>query len=170
MEFEFVILRLVHLLAGTFWVGTAVFTAAYLLPALGEAGPAAGAVMAGLQKRRMMVVLPIAAALTLLAGIRLLWLVSGGFNAAYLRTPTGLAFTLGGAAALVAFLLGIFISRPAMARAGVLSQRVAGADGADRDGLMAEIQRLRQRAAVVTLWVAVLLVLATAGMAVARYL
>lgn len=166
---EIVVLRLVHLLTGTFWVGTAIFTAAFLLPAMSQAGPAAAGVMSGLQRRKLMVWLPLAALLALISGLRLLWLVSGGFSPAYFATSRGLTFAVSGSLAVVAFLLGLLISRPAMSRAAMLGQRAASAEADERDRLASEIQALRRRAAATGLWVAVLLILATAGMAVARY-
>lgn len=167
---EILVLRLVHVLAGTFWVGTTVFTAAFLLPVLSEAGPAAGNIMAGLQRRKLMVWMPIIALLTLLSGLRLLWLVSGGFSPVYFETSRGLTFALSGTFAVLAFLLGLLVGRPAMQRVGTLTQAVASAEGGDRDRLLSEVQALRKVSARTGLWAAVLLVFATAGMAVARYM
>lgn len=165
---EFVLLRLIHVLSGVFWTGTTLFTAGFLMPTLRDAGPAAGPIMAGLQKRRLMVVMPITATLTILSGARLLWLVSGGFAASYFGTTVGLTFGLSGAAALTAFILGMAVGRPAMARAGMLAQEAA--QSADRERLLGEANRLRQRAGAASVAAAVLLLLATAGMATARYL
>ena len=75
----------------------------------------------------------------------------------------GRAFAFGGAAALIAFLIGIVVMRPAMMRAQRLMQ--------SRDPAFApEIQRLRRRGNVQGRVVGVLLLLALAAMAVARYL
>ncbi len=63
---------------------------------------------------------------------------------------------IGAAAALVAFLLGVVVMRPAMARVAVSTDQ-------------AEIQRLRARGAAVGRVVALLLIVAAAAMAVARY-
>lgn len=46
MYAELLILRIVHVLSGTFWVGSMLFTMIFLFPSLQEAGPAAGSVMA----------------------------------------------------------------------------------------------------------------------------
>ena len=39
------VLRIAHIVTGAFWVGTVIFLAAFLLPSLRAAGPAAGPVM-----------------------------------------------------------------------------------------------------------------------------
>ena len=53
MQAEMLILRVVHVLGGIFWVGSALFMAFMLMPALASAGPAAGAVMGAMQRRRL---------------------------------------------------------------------------------------------------------------------
>lgn len=98
-------LRLVHIVLGALWVGMMAFTVFFLTPAIRDAGPEGGKVMA----------------------------------------------------ALIAFILGIVVVRPAMVRANASSDPV-------------EIQRLRARGAAVGRVVALLLILAAAAMAVARYL
>ena len=72
MSTELVVLRLVHILGGIFWLGSGLFTTFFLIPALGRAGPAAaGPVMGALQQRRLFTVLPVVALLTILSGVRL---------------------------------------------------------------------------------------------------
>jgi hypothetical protein len=89
---------------------------------------------------------------------------------AYVTSPGGLAFGLGGVAALAAYVIGITVMRPAMLRAVALGQAAAGAAPEERERLGAEIQRLRVRGAVMARWVAGLLVATVAAMSVARYL
>jgi uncharacterized membrane protein len=169
MAAEIFVLRIVHVLGGVLWVGTAVFVAAFLMPAMKDAGPAAGPVMAGLQKRKMMVFMPVTAILTILSGIRLLMIVSNGFDGSYFATGSGRTFGWAGVIAIIAFLLGMFISRPAMGRAGAIAASLPSTPEAERGPLMQEMQALRERAAKISLLVAVLLVLTVLGMAVGRY-
>jgi hypothetical protein len=78
---------------------------------------------------------------------------------------------VGAAAAIIAFVIGISVMRPSMMKAGALAQAVSQlTDAAARDARQAEIQRLRARAASAANWVAWLLVISVAAMAVARYL
>ena len=150
--------RAVHIVLGAFWVGTLIFNAAFLLPAMQEAGPNAAAVAAGLMRRRFLDIVPLAALLSVLAGLYLYWRVSGGFAPSYMRSTIGMTYGAGAAAALVALTLGLGIVRPSMLRAA-----------ADREGVLAAAQALRARAAAVSRVVAWLLGGTTLLMAIARY-
>jgi uncharacterized membrane protein len=169
MQAEILLLRLVHVLSGLVWVGAMVFMSVFLMPAMQQAGPAGGAVMNALQQRRLMTFMPVVAMLTLLSGLRLYWIMSDGFSAAYVESSAGATFGVAGLLSIAAFVLGLVVLRPAMARAGALAQQLPTAPEAERPALQAEIQRLRARGRPVGLAAAVLLVLAAAGMAVARY-
>ena len=167
---EILVLRVVHVLGGLFWVGSALFNSIFLMPSLMEAGPAAGAIMGGLQKRRLFTVLPVVALLTILSGLRLLWITSDGFDANYFATATGATFGASGTAAILAFILGMAVGRPANVRLGTLRQSLARTqDAAERAGMAAEVGRLQRRAGIVGWVVHTLLVLAAAGMALGRY-
>jgi hypothetical protein len=163
-------LRLVHILAGTLWVGIAVFNPFFLMPTLQEAGPdAGGKVMAVLQRRGLMTLLPLLALLTILSGLGLFWRVSAG-SAGFFTSPTGHTLSMGAALAIVAFVIGMAITRPAMLRAGATMQSLSPSTAAEeRARVMAEVQRLRQRGARSAQIVAVLLLIAAGLMAVARY-
>ena len=168
-----VILRFVHVVSGALWVGMMVFTVVFLSPALQEAGPDAGKVNAALQRRRLMVVMPIIALLTLISGFWLFYRFSGGAPAAMLRTPVGLAFGLGGLAALLGFVVGIALMRPVMMRSMTITKELGGPPPlpeAERRARMGELERLRARGAGVSRLVTGLLLFALGAMAVARYL
>jgi len=160
-------LRLVHVVLGAIWVGFVVFTTFFLAPAVQDAGAPGGTVMGALQRRGIMTVLPILAFGTLFSGVWLYWLVSDGFSAAYAHSRLGMTFGIGGALSILAFIIGVTIMRPAMMRSMTLAQSL-GPSPSDAD--RAELQRLRARGATAGKAVTVLLLLATAAMAVARYL
>jgi hypothetical protein len=82
----------------------------------------------------------------------------------------GLAFGLGGASALLAFIIGMAVVRPAMMRSMRLGESLATASPEERATRSAEIQRLRVRGAAMGNLVAYLLLFTLAAMAVARYL
>ena len=167
---EILVLRLVHVVGGIFWVGAGLLNFLYIAPALAAAGPAAaGPVMQTLRRRRLFVVLPTVAVLTLLSGLRLMMIQSGGFDAAYFRTGFGGTLGAGGAAAILAFVIGIAFAMPAQKRMAAIGPQMAGADDATRGALQAEMARLQSRLRVVGPLVTVLLVLAAVAMALARY-
>ena len=170
MDLLTVVLRLVHVVLGALWVGTAVFTAVFLAPAMQDAGPDAAKVMGALQRRGFMTVLPILAIATLVSGLWLYWRASAGFQAAYVTSPVGLGFGVGGTLAIVAYAFGMIVTRPAMLRSVALAQTLGTASDDERRKIAAEVQRLRARGTAGGRVVAVLLTAAVAAMAVARYL
>ena len=167
---EIFVLRVVHVLGGMFWVGSALFSMFYLFPAMGEAGAAAGPIMGSLQRRHLFVVMPAVALLTILSGVRLMWMTSGGFPAAYFATGSGATYGWSGAAALVAFMGGVFVQRPTGVLMGEIQQALAKTtDENARADLMARLERLQRRNTMVGRVLVVLLIVAAAGMAVGRY-
>jgi hypothetical protein len=171
MSLTLVVARLLHVLVGAFWAGTLIFNALFLAPAIGEAGPDGAKVMAGIQRRRFMDVMPLVALVTILSGLWLYWRISGGFEPSFFRTPLGLWYGIGGLLAIVGFGIGIGVLRPSMTRIGQLAaQATQAADAAQREALMAQVSGLRRRSVTAGRLVALLLAVATALMGVARYL
>jgi uncharacterized membrane protein len=169
MDILLLLARLLHILLGAFWAGTLIFTALFLTPALGDVGPDGAKVMGALARRRFMTVMPIVALVTLLSGFWLYWRLSGGFAAGFMGSRQGQMLGAGAVAALVAWVIGLAVVRPAMMRLGAIGQRAAQLSGAERDAVLAQAQAVRTRSAVASRWVAGLLTLALAAMAVARY-
>jgi hypothetical protein len=171
MHAEFLVLRFVHIVFGIIWVGSGVFAAFFLIPALAGNPQLMPGVMQGLQRRRVFIILPTFGLLTILAGIRLLWIDSAGFAESYMQTGPGRTFSIGGTAAIIAFLLQVFVSRPAGARLGVIAAQLAASPpAADRDRLSAEADRLRRRNAMATMGAVLFGLLAASAMAIARYM
>ena len=164
-------LRLIHVVLGVFWAGTIFFLVLYLAPAIGRAGPDGGKVLAQISGARFFEVMPLVALLTILSGLWLMWILSGGFGAAFFTSRWGLALTLGGAASLVAFVVGTMVMRPTTLRLLDLGPRLAASTSEEeRQKLGEEMAALRYRSRTASRWVAVLLLVAVAGMAAARYL
>jgi uncharacterized membrane protein len=170
MELIVVVLRLVHIVFGVLWVGFAVFTGLLLMPAIQDAGPDGGKVVAALQRRGLMTIMPIFALGTLISGLWLYGRDSAGFQPSFLTSSVGLTFGLGGVAALAAFAVGMALMRPATVQVAALAQELATArTPQEREQRNAEIQRLRTRAAGAGRIVGLLLLASAAAMAVARY-
>lgn len=171
MRAELLVLRLIHILLGIVWLGSGVFAAFFLIPAIAGNAQLMPGVMGGLQKRRVFIIIPTAGLLTILAGIRLLWIDSAGFADSYMQTGPGRTFSVGGTAAIIALLLQVFVSRPAGVKLGSIAAQLAGSPAApERDRLNAEAERLRRRNAMATLAAVLFGLLAASAMAIARYM
>jgi uncharacterized membrane protein len=164
------VLRLVHIVLGVFWVGAAVFLAFLLVPALRATGPSGGAVMQRLTEMKMHLWLMAASILTVLSGFGLYWHDSAGFTSkAWLASGPGRTFGLGAILALVGIAIGMAVNSPAARQLGVLMATVQAAGRPPSPNEVAIVQRLQDRLAKGGTATAVLLILAAAAMAAARY-
>jgi uncharacterized membrane protein len=169
MDAMMVLLRVLHVGLGALWVGSIFFSAAFLQPAVASTAPAGGRVMQALNQRRFTETMLAFGLLTILTGLELYRRLSSNFAWDWIVSPVGFAFTLGGIATLVAYLVGLSYTRPAAKRLAVLSGEVAAGAGPPSDVQAAELARLQRRLRSGLRSVAGLLVFALLAMAVARY-
>jgi uncharacterized membrane protein len=170
MYAELLILRLIHILSGIFWIGGGLYTFFFLSPALASTPTVMGQVMTALQKRKAFTVQEIAAFLVLLSGLRLLMIDSAGFSGSYFATGTGRTFAIAGVFAILAGIFNFGVARPTMERAvAVGAALAAAADPDEKTGLSQELDRLRKRGAIAGMLAVTCGLLAASGMAVARY-
>ncbi|HXY70550.1 MAG TPA: hypothetical protein VEH62_13965 [Gemmatimonadales bacterium] len=166
-----VALRLLHIVLGVYWAGAIFFFVTFVQPSIRDAGPDGMKVAQQIIRRGYLSIVPGIAVLTMLAGLTLYWLDARALGDAWWSSGTGQAFSVGAAAAIVAFAIGMAVTRRSMLRAIALGQELPKlAEGPDRQARMAEIERLRGLATRGAQWVAALLLVAVAAMAVARYL
>jgi hypothetical protein len=164
------VLRVIHVVAGVFWAGTMFFVVLLLEPSVRSVGPDGAKVMGALQARGFMTIMPVVALLTILSGIGLYWRILGSPGPSWVASSYGAVLAAGGMAALVAFVIGIAVMRPATLAAGVLMRNAGGLpEGPERDAALQRVQVLRGRARGAARVVFVLLMLAVLTMAVARY-
>ena len=163
--------RALHVVAGTIWAGGAVLITLYILPAARAAGPAGSVVLRELTAvRRLPEVLLGLAVVTIISGIYLLGVASGGFQSVWLYSGPGVGYLLGGAAALAAFAIGSAINIPTARRIGVLATRVQSSGAPPTPEQEKLLRRLSLRLLQGTRAVAALVAIATTLMALARYL
>jgi hypothetical protein len=80
-----------------------------------------------------------------------------------------MTYGLGAVAAILSFIVGVVYTRPAMANAMALSQRMANADPAERQDLAAQIEKYRSRGTNGGKLIIAMLLIAAVAMAVGRY-
>ena len=165
------ILRFIHVVGGAFWFGAVIFMTAFLMPSVKSVGPAGGAVMDQLARvRRVPIYMMGAAILTVLSGLGLYARDSGGFSGPWMRSGTGMVFGIGGTAGILAAIVGMVIASPAGRRMAALGRgdqgewRTAGSGPGRRNAGTPGPHRTRLGG------VAVLIVIATTAMALARYI
>ena len=171
MDWTLIGLRVVHVGAAMAWFGGAIIGGFFLFPTARDLGPAGQPFMEHLTKgRRMGVYFPIVAALTILAGAALYWRDSDGLDPAWITSPTGLAFTIGGLAAIVAFVGGLILIGPSVADQTAVQTELAVTGGPPTEAQRSRLERADRRMRLASRLDLPLLLLAGLTMAVARYL
>lgn len=162
-------LRALHVLTAAIWIGSAMYLAVVVLPSIDSAGPAGGQVMAGVNTRNNSYMGGFAF-VTVLSGIYLLWRFTGGFDGSVLATHAGRAFSIGGAAGILALIVGVIIGQTAgrlMETGGAFAK---AADDATRQKLGGEMAALRGRLKTLVRVVITLQTVALVLMAVGHYI
>jgi uncharacterized membrane protein len=171
MDWYVIILRVIHIAAGVFWVGAVFVLFLFIQPSVKELGPEGQRFMGHLTVRRKLpMVIVLAAALTILAGILLYWRASGGFDVDWITSGPGIAFTVGGLAAIATLALGLSITKPSVDRMGAIGQEIAASGGQPTPSQATEMQRLQTRTVLIGRVSMVLLTIAVVTMATARFL
>jgi uncharacterized membrane protein len=169
MDVYMLVLRLIHVLSGVFWAGSAIFFAILLIPAVGDAGEAGGRVMGALAERKLPRVLGAASGLTVLSGLLMYWRDSNGFSNGFMSSGPGIMFTTGALAALATLVTGGAIVGRATTRLAELGKAVAASGGKPTPEQGAEMGALSARVAKFGKINAVLLVIAVICMGTAQY-
>jgi uncharacterized membrane protein len=166
----FLTIRVFHVLFGAAWLGSAVFTAFFLMPAMQEAGPDAGKVMTALMRRKLVPYISSISGLTIVTGLYLYWHFTSGFDPALSGSLGGRVFGTGGLLAIIAFVLAMSgVTRSMKAAMKLMSQAGSTADASERTALVARAAALRHRARIFASIVAVLLILTIMAMAAGHY-
>ncbi|HEX5936670.1 MAG TPA: hypothetical protein VFZ75_03105 [Actinomycetota bacterium] len=171
MDTYMVVLRILHIVAGVFWVGAVLFLTLFVAPTGREVGPAAGPFVAHLVgKKRATEAILSAAGLTILAGALMYWRVSDGLDADWIATAPGVSLTVGALCGIAAFVVGVTVVRPTTYGMLAVGREVAEGGGPPTPEQQARLQALQARARTTGRIIVPLLVVAVAAMAAARYL
>ena len=104
---DILVLRLIHIVAGAFWVGSVFTVFLFVQPAAATVGPdATRFTYELLHDRRLPLVILASAATTVLAGIWLLVITSNGLDPDVLFDASRLGYTVGGIVAILTFAVG----------------------------------------------------------------
>ncbi len=169
MTWLMIVLRVLHIGGGVFWAGGTFIFAGYVEPTTAALGAEGGRFMQRLASSRYPVAMSVAGILTIVAGVWLLAIDSGGFQPAWMGSGTGVAFSIGGLAGLVAAVIGLGVQGRNAMRMGALARAIDGQTGGPTAEQTAQVQALRGRLRSGGRWTARLLGIAVVCMAVARY-
>lgn len=167
MDIFLLVLRLVHVLGGVFWVGGSLMMNFFIAPTIGATAQAgkqfAGHLMA---KTRFSMTITISAILTVLAGGILYWRDSQGFTSMWMQAGSGIGFGIGSISALVGFVFGVMVGQLNKKMAWIGSQ----IKGEPTPEQLAQLQKIQSQLKVASPINVIALVIAVVFMSIARYM
>ncbi|MFQ5943966.1 MAG: hypothetical protein ACE5JF_10470 [Anaerolineales bacterium] len=162
------LLRIIHIVGGAFWVGSAFLLTRFVAPAVAMAGPEGAKFMQTLVlKTRYIVTIAAAAGLTVLAGLILYFNKLGAFNdfnIDWLSTTQGIIFTIGTLVGISAFVAGFLLG----SNSRQLAELGASLEGPPSSEQAAEIAGFQNRLANLGAITSILLLVTLISMAIAQ--
>jgi uncharacterized membrane protein len=166
MDYLVIVLRLIHIVSGVFWVGSSIVLGVFISPTVAATADAGQKFMAHLvTQTKITMRITIAALLTVLAGGWLYWIDSGGFTSGWTNTTTGWGFSIGGILGIIGLVFGILVGK----NTGMLGTIASKVQGRPTSEQMSQIQAAQRQLAVVGPISTIALILALVCMATARY-
>jgi uncharacterized membrane protein len=160
------VLRFIHVVSAIFWSGSAFLMAFFVAPSVRATADAGQKFMAYLvTQARITNAITVAAILTVLAGIALYGLDSGGFSSAWVKSSAGIGFGIGGAAGILAFIFGAIFGKN-IAALGALFSNIQGKPTPEQVG---QLQGIQKQLAIIGPIHTVVQIIAITCMATARY-
>ncbi|MGH9410673.1 MAG: hypothetical protein ACRD1V_14610 [Vicinamibacterales bacterium] len=167
----FLVIRVLHVLLAAVWVGCTAFAALFLDRLLADTNRAASAsILIVLARRRFHVFMASIGGFAVVTGLWLYWRFTGHFDPALSATMGARVFGTGGAAAIIALIIGGAVIGRALRQMTALAERgTTLAEGPERTALLVQVDAARVRIHSAA-WIALVLqVVALSLMAIGHY-
>src|SRR5918999_2220573 len=146
LDWLFIVLRLIHIIAGVMWVGGAILFFYSIEPTAAELGPGAEKFMDRvIVRRKLPIYFLVVSSLTALAGLILYWIDSSGLRGDWITSGFGLALTVGGIAGLIAAVGGNLLIKPNVDRLAAIGAEIKAAGGPPSERQLAELHAVQRR-------------------------
>ena len=166
MHYLTIVLRLLHVVGGAFWFGSAMMVGFMVTPTVAATGEVGQKFMAALvQKANLTKRIAAAAGITILAGAGLYWIDSGGGTSAWVKSGAGMVFGIGGFFGLIGFIFGMLIGK----NVNALVKTGSEIQGKPTPEQLGKIQTAQKQLKVVGPISSISLIIAVICMSVARY-
>jgi len=167
MNYLTVVLRLIHIVGGIFWVGAALMLNFFIAPTLRATGDA-GKQFAGhfMARTKFTVVMNISVFATLIAGFWLYGIDSQWFSSAWMHSSTGIGFGIGSGFAIVGFITG-FMNGANNRKLAMLGSQIQSKPTPEQAAQLGAIQKQQSWVVPVNSYT---LLIAALFMAISRYL
>jgi uncharacterized membrane protein len=161
-----IVLRLIHIIGGVFWVGTSLLFDFFIIPSIRAADEVGKKSFSQLLiKTHLGEAHGISAILAALAGAGLYWIDSQGFTSAWTRSAAGFGFGIGGIFGFFALISSILNAVPLR----TLAETAAQIQGSPTPEQMDKIQAAQKRLGIISRIDSAVLIFALIFMATARY-
>ena len=167
MNYLLLVLRLIHIVGGVFWVGSALLMNFFIGPTIRETGDA-GKQFAGhfMTRTKFTVVMNVSVFATLIAGFWLYGIDSNWLTSTWMHSGAGTGFGLGAFFALIGFVTG-FMNGGNNRKLAALGAQIQGKPTPEQMAQLGAIQKQQAWVVPVNTWT---LMLAVFFMAIARHL
>jgi hypothetical protein len=163
----FLTIRALHVVLAAAWFGAALFITLYLVPAVEDAGPAAGGqLMNFLVRRGVAKYMASIGGLTILIGFYLFWRLTG--DPAFPSSHRGMAISAGALTGIIALILGGSIIGASAKKLSALSVKMDSLPQGERAAAIKTMADLRSRMALFSKIVSALLFFSMVTMALAH--
>ncbi len=141
MMYSWLVLKIIHVVAGVLWVGSAVVIAAFLMPSARALGPQAAPFMSHLmQKQKLSQYMMMVSGLNALSGLIMYWRVSSGFSMMSLHWPGGIGLIVGMVSGLIILIWGHAVQAPTAKKLGQLTAQLSGAPSPEQQQAIQMLQ------------------------------
>jgi uncharacterized membrane protein len=124
MAILIMVLRIVHIFSGVFWVGFAFFNIGFLQPTVKATGAEGQKMMQYLtQKTRLLSTVYTTTTLTMLSGLIMYWILSG-FRLTFISSGYGFVLTIGSIAGIIAWIYAVVVIRGIFNRMQTIGQEI----------------------------------------------
>jgi hypothetical protein len=163
-------LRLLHIVGGVFWAGSTFAFVGFVEPTASATGAEGGRFLQALAgKSGYSQAMTVAGIVTVLAGMWLFWLDSGGFQPAWMAGDMGVMLSVGALTGFAAAVVGLGVQARNAMRLGALAKTAQTQAGGPAPEQLAAMQRLQLRLRTGGRLTAALLAITVAAMALSRY-
>lgn len=162
--------RLLHIVFGTIWVGSNLFMALFLYPAVKRSGSIGNQFIPFLPKtNNMPMTMTISGFIAIVTGIWIIYYYSS-FSWAYFSNAFGMCILIGGILGIIAFLNGVFFIRPKGLEIDKIGSNIAKSGNPPTQEDINKITGLSASIVKATNFEAVILLLCLIFMSLARYI
>lgn len=169
MNVIMIVLRIVHIFSGVFWVGASFFNIGFLQPTVQGTGNEGRKVMQYLTSQtRFTITAYTAATLSFLSG----WTMYGilfKFRLSVLSSGYGLLLSIGGLAGTVAWVIAIFFVRRILGQMAAIGKSIQNQGGVPTPEQGSQLQASSAQMMKMGQWGVWLMVVALLGMSIAQY-